>query len=390
MKAVLDRYLFAECVPTLGLSLSVFTFVLLMHRLLKLSDLVVARGVPLGVVLKLLGLALPAVLPLLLPVSLLLAVLLAMGRLSADGEIVAMRACGVSLARNLRPVALLSALVALGALGVSVWLQPLAMRSFEQVLLESVKGRISATVQAGTFTEVAAGVTLYAESLDEKTGALRNLFLHLDRGPVRGAWVLAAEGKLSDARGAIELDLKGGEVHQYRGAGEPYRRLAFDAYRMRLPLPTAKGEEPDAEEHTTAELWGRLVRGRADRRERFELHSRFSLPASCLVFGLLGASLGVHHTRAGRSRAVTVCLAVVLLYYVLLTGGRALALGGGGLVPPEVATWLPDAGLGLLAAYSYARKSREAPLPLEEALGRAVERVRAALALRRGAGEGGA
>jgi len=46
MRAILDRYLITECLPTLGLSLAVFTFVLLMQRLLRLSDLVVAKGVP--------------------------------------------------------------------------------------------------------------------------------------------------------------------------------------------------------------------------------------------------------------------------------------------------------------------------------------------------------
>lgn len=386
MKAVLDRYLLSECVPTLGLSLAVFTFVLLTHRLLKLSDLVVAKGVPLGAVLKLLGLALPAVLPLLLPVSLLLAVLLAMGRLSADGEVVAMRACGVGLGRNLRPVVVLSALVTAAAAAVSLWLQPMAARSFEGALLDAVRGRISATVQTGTFTEVAPGVTLYAERL-EGSGLLRNLFLYLDRGPVRGAWVLASQGRLSDAGGALELDLAGGEVHQYPGKGAPYRRLSFDTYRLRLPLPAPRDEQPGAEEHATAELWRRIGAGAADRRERFELHRRLSLPASCLVFGVLGACLGVHHSRAGRSRAVTVCLGVVLLYYVLLTGGKALALGGRGHLTPEAATWLPDAVLAALAAYAYARKNREAPLPLEEALGRAAGRIRAALSRRRGAGE---
>lgn len=388
MRAVLDRYILAECAPTLGLSLVVFTFVLLMQRLLKLSDLVVAKGVPLLVVLRLLGLALPAVLPLLLPVSLLLAVLLAMGRLSGDGEIVAMRACGVSLARNLRPVALLSAAVGVAAAVISVWLQPVANRSFEQAVYDAVRNRISATVQTGTFTELTGGVTLYAEGTDEASGGLTNLFLYLDRGATRGAWVLAREGNVRQAGGALELDLRNGEVHQYLGRGKPYRRLAFEAYRLRMPLPAAIGDEPETEGKATADLLAAIAAGTADRGERLEFHRRLAVPASCLVFGLLGASLGVHHSRAGRSRAVTVCLGVILLFYALLMGGRALALGGKGHLPPELASWLPDIVLGLLAAYAYARKSREAPLPLEEALGRALRCGSAALARWSGAKAG--
>jgi lipopolysaccharide export system permease protein len=386
MKAVLDRYILTECAPTLGLSLAVFTFVLIMQRMLQLSDLVVAKGVPLLVVLRLLALALPAVLPLLLPLSLLLAVLLAMGRLSADGEVVAMRACGVSLARNLRPVALLSVAVLALTAAVSLWLQPLAAHSFEQAVFDAVRNRISATVHTGTFTDLTDGVTLYAEGLDERSGAMDNLFLFLDRGTTRGAWVLARKGIVREARGALELDLKGGEVHQYLGRGKPYRRLAFDAYRLRIPIPTVAGEAPEAEEKPSLELLDRIARGQATRRERLELHRRLAIPLSCLVFGLLGASLGVHHTRAGRSRAITVCLAVVLLYYALMMGARAMALAGKGPLSPEAASWLPNVALGALAVYAYARKSREAPLPLEEALGRALGRLRAALVRRFGTG----
>ena len=82
-----DGYLFFECLPTLGLSLAVFSFALLMQNMFKLADLVLAKGVPALEVGRLLLLTLPALMPLLLPVSLLLAVLLAMGRLSADSEI---------------------------------------------------------------------------------------------------------------------------------------------------------------------------------------------------------------------------------------------------------------------------------------------------------------
>lgn len=385
MKARLDRYLLAECTPPLGLSLAVLTFVLLMQRLLKLSDLVVAKGVPLLVVLRLLGLALPAVFPLLLPVSLLLAVLLAMGRLSADGEIVAMRASGVSLARNLRPVMVLSAAIMAAAAAFTLWLEPLSARSFEKEIYSAVRNRITATVQSGTFTELAGGVTLYAEGIDEPSGSLKNLFLYLDRGPTRGAWVLAREGTVREVEGALELNLRGGEVHQYPGRGRPYRRLSFEAYRLRLPILTASSEAPSAEEYTSGNLLRRAVGRQADVRERLELHRRLAVPVSCLIFGLLGACLGVHHTRAGRSRAITVGLGVILVYYVLLMGGRTMALGGARHLPPEAASWLPDLVLGILAAFAYARKSREAPLPLEEALGRVLGKLRAALARRFGA-----
>jgi len=368
----LHRYALTECLPTLGLSLAVFTFVLLTHRLFKLSDLVIAKGVPVLEVLWLLALALPVLLPLLLPVSLLLAVLLAMGRLSGDSEIVAMRASGLGLSDNLKPVMVLSALVCLLTAAVSLWAQPAAARAFQEALYQSVRNRLSLTAEAGTFIDIARGVTVYAERVDDRSGRLENLFLQLDRGTTRDVWIFARAGELRDEGGALGLLLEDGEMHQ--GGGEqPYSRLRFGHYHLRVPLPTANWT-PAVEEMFTPALAQVAYGPERDPEALLELHQRLALPFSCLVFGLLGTSLGLHHSRAGRSRGVALCLGILLLFYALLTSGRTL--GKREVLPPELAMWLPDLLLGALAVYAYVRKNREAPLPLEEAAGRWVSRIR--------------
>jgi hypothetical protein len=75
---------------------------------------------------------------------------------------------------------------------------------------------------------------------------------------------------------------------------------------------------------------------------------------------------------------VSLCLVVLLLYYALLTVGRTL--GKDGALPPELAMWLPNFLLGALAVYAFARRNREAPLPLEEAVGSWLGRLRGLLA----------
>ncbi|MBI5445358.1 MAG: LPS export ABC transporter permease LptF [Deltaproteobacteria bacterium] len=382
MRAVLDRYLLTECLPTLGLSLGAFTFVILMHRLLKLADLVVAKGVPLGTVLELLALALPPLLPLLLPVSLLLSVLLAMGRMSADSEIVAMRACGVSLAENVRPVLALSAAVCLLAGGISLWAQPASTRAFKSLLYESVKNRLSVMTQAGIFTELAEGVTVYAEGLRSETEQLRNLFVYLEKAPSRGVWIFAEEGAISETQGGLRLDLRRGEMHQTPGRGMPYRRLRFATYELVISLPSAVAASLEAEETSTPDLFRAALGPGTTRDARLELHRRLAIPVSCLVLGILGAALGVHHSRAGKSRGFVVCLGVVFAYYTLLTAGRVL--GQRGVFGPELAMWLPDLVLGAAAAYAFVRKSREAPLPLEDTVARLVRALARRVASARG------
>jgi lipopolysaccharide export system permease protein len=67
-------------------------------------------------------------------------------------------------------------------------------------------------------------------------------------------------------------------------------------------------------------------------------------------------------------------LAVLLAFYALLTAGRAM--GEKGVLAPELAMWMPDLVLGAVAAAAFVRKNREAPLPLEEILGRWLSRIR--------------
>jgi len=81
---VLNRYIFREILVPFALGLGVFTFVLLLARLLRLIELVVNRGIPFTTVARVFLYLLPAFLEVTVPMAMLLAILVAFGRLSAD------------------------------------------------------------------------------------------------------------------------------------------------------------------------------------------------------------------------------------------------------------------------------------------------------------------
>src|SRR3954454_24509271 len=105
----LDRYLMTEILGPLGLGLLVYTFILLLRFLFASAEMIIRRGLPVSIVGKLLMLTLPNIVVLTLPMSLLFGTLIAVGRLSSDIELIAMRASGVSLLTLYRPVLLMSA-----------------------------------------------------------------------------------------------------------------------------------------------------------------------------------------------------------------------------------------------------------------------------------------
>jgi lipopolysaccharide export system permease protein len=82
---IIFRYLLGELVTPFVLGICVFTFIFLMNRILKLTEMVVNKGIGLSLVLKLLVYTLPSFLVITIPMAVLLAAISALGRLSTDG-----------------------------------------------------------------------------------------------------------------------------------------------------------------------------------------------------------------------------------------------------------------------------------------------------------------
>jgi len=101
---IIDGYVAREILGPFGLGVLLLTFALVTARLLKLTEMVVNHGVSLGVVASLIGFIMPAFLELTFPMAVLLGVLMGFGRMSGDRELIAARACGISLYRLAMPV----------------------------------------------------------------------------------------------------------------------------------------------------------------------------------------------------------------------------------------------------------------------------------------------
>src|SRR5581483_4186440 len=170
MLRILDRYLIREVVLPLCLGLLVLTFVLEIPPILREGEQLIAKGVALSTVAHVLLTLLPQALGLTIPMALLLGLLVAFGRLSADREFVALQACGVSLMRLLRPVALLSVLAWVSTSYVLLEAVPNANQTFREITYNIVAARAEGEVRPRVFFDDFPDITLYVRDIPPTGG----------------------------------------------------------------------------------------------------------------------------------------------------------------------------------------------------------------------------
>ena len=341
---IINRYLMREITGIFALGLTIFTLVLLMGRMVKLMEMVVANGVPLAEVLRLIILLLPSFLVLTIPMAFLLAVLLAFGRLSSDNEITVLKASGLSLGALLPPVLLTASAAALLTLFISVVAVPWGNTGFKQMTMDVARKYAASAIRKRIFRDDLPGIVLYVDQYDEARRTMQRVMIQDSRDAERPLTIFAKSGLISsdDGTGVLRILLKNGSIHTQQK--DDYRLISFGEY-----LLTAESGRSTPLVRTEMDLGiGELRSGIASSKVTpqvrlkmaTELHSRFAFPFATFVFAILALPLGLSNRRSGKGAGFTISILILLVYYVLLSFLRTLAEKGG--ISPVLAVWLPN------------------------------------------------
>ena len=138
-----DGYLAVEVAgPFLG-GVVFFTFILLMFQMLRLASAMIEHSAPVLILLKIVGYLSVTFMPIVLPLAYLLSVLIAFGRLSADSELVAMKANGLSIFRITLPVMAVGIVVTAMSLGLNMDWSPRS--AYRQISIKISRAAASAS-----------------------------------------------------------------------------------------------------------------------------------------------------------------------------------------------------------------------------------------------------
>ena len=347
---LIDRYICRQVFSHAFLGLGIFTFVFFVPQLVRLMDLVVRHPGSWSTIGILFLSTFPGILSLTLPMGVLVGVLIALGRLSADSELIAMSALGMGRRRLLVPVGIL----ALGATAITfamtLWLAPLSVRTFRTLEDRLRAGQASYQVAPRVFDERFPQMVLYVNDIDSAATRWKGVFLAgTDKGVSR--LTLAEEAIVIPERseGKLELHLRNGSVHEFSSADPGHYSLsAFGERDLPVELKSAEGDhvsEPGIPGRTMRALW--QERGR-QRDASVEFQRRLSFPFACISFALLAMPIASRPRRGGRAAGFLITLVLITGYYLLFTLGAGLAREGS--IPVWAGIWSANvitAGLGL-------------------------------------------
>ena len=354
---LLDRWLLGELISPLLFAVAAFTVVSLsVGVMFELVRQIVESGLPVLIAVQVLLQRLPSFLVISFPMATLMATLLAYSRLSANSELTALRSVGVTATRMIIP-ALVLALVMSGLTFVfNDVVVPRSNRSAE-ITLRRALGKAIATEKGDNIVYSRFGRVEQPDGTSGK-GLLQLFYASkfrdgtmtdvtvLDFSRVGFTQMLVAESAEWNEREA-KWEFLDGQILTLTPSGST-TSADFDRYLYPLsaaPIRIAKLPK-DANNMTVAEALQaeQLLQQAGDikeaRRLQVRIQEKFTLPMACLVFGLIGASLGAKpNNRPSRSQGFGISVVLILVYYVLSFSFSSLGVKG--TLPPLLAAWSP-------------------------------------------------
>lgn len=349
----LFKYVLKEFIPYIFFSFLVLTILILAQQIGRQADILFSSAASFLISLQLIGCLLPSIIIITLPFALLIGSLMALNRLSSDSEIVAAKACGISLFTITLPIITTSLLGTVASLWLTTSLMPKSIQYAKELGNQVVMQGLIAPLKPRTFNTQFPDVLVYIRGIDRNTGDWIGVFLVRKTSHHDTLILTAQRGKLRLNQGTtttLEVELINGLALQTED-GQPQKQsiVRFEQQSIRLsendPFISARiNRNRSVQELTLSQLSNRSTQAETvtDRRQsRIEWHKRFALPLACLLLTIMAIPLGISGARhSGRAIAFTIGFALAIAYYIVLVAGQNLALSG--TLIPWAGAWLSN------------------------------------------------
>ena len=368
----LHFYLLRQVLATLVMTVAVFMFILLVGSVMKeLVTLLVNRQVSFQTVTEATLLLIPYVLAFALPMGMLTATLLVFGRFSAEQELTAARASGISLLSLAAPVVGLSLLLCGVSAVVNLQIAPQCRAAYKQLLFQLGIQQPNLFLPEGQFVTGFRDCIFYVGKNDGKN--LKDVMVYLmpDKTNIfmkihapRGTFDVdvvsrKVEVHLFEARSVTVTE--GRWLPQFLGewthslemsdaskAGQAIRVQEMTFFQLRRELANVEKRIAASSYFQTARLPAAQDSEKPLRRQREELtmpirvfmNRQVGFSFACFGFTLIGIPLAIRVQRRETNIGFAIALGLVLVYYSFVTLSQALV--GHPELSPHLIVWLPN------------------------------------------------
>ena len=359
---LIDRWLLGQIIPPMIFAISAFTVISLsVGVMFDLIRKIVEFGLPLFLALKVLLFSLPSFLVLSFPMAVLLSTLLAYGKLSSNSELLALKSLGINTTRIISP-----------AIALSIFMTGLTFY-FNDNLVPASNKLAETTLRAGigkSFNTEEGKENImfsrYGSRIEQETNnptKLNNYLTHifyaakfenkqmndvtvLDLSRMGFRQVLKAKKAIFDKKNNAWIFSNGSLVSVDSNSQSTivqFNRYVypFDEGPLKLAEVPKDAAKMTLKQALKAEkIYQQTGNLKETRRIQVRIQEKFTLPCACLVFGLIGSTLGSKsNIRSSKGQGFGISVILILIYYVM--SFLFSSFGVKGLLSPIIATWSP-------------------------------------------------
>jgi len=380
MLNLLHRHVLKEVLASTALAMGLFVFVLLLGNAMRdIAELVAAGKLDLMVFLKLMGLLIPYVAAYALPLGVLTGTLMALGRLSSQQEITAMKSAGISLYQIASPVLVISFIGMIAGVVVNLHYAPQSRLAYKHLMVRAISENPIGFIEERRFIREFPGYVIY---MGDRDGPVMKDFWiwELDDEKRVKLFLRAKEGEINFDKtdNALVLTLRDGTAEQRDDSGsegladEPMRSLFFGELPIELPMGKIFGEKSQRQARIKEMTFSQLMvkrdlalaeeteaaEGISKNRMKVQMHMQKSFAMAFSVFSLaiFGVPLAIQVGRKESYANLAIALIIAMTYYFLiiavswLEGARALR--------PDLLIWLPNLIFQAVGFYLIQRANR--------------------------------
>ena len=365
---ILDRYILSALGVATAMGVALLSLVLVLGNVFKeMLDLLINHNVPLQTVLAFVAFVLPFSMTFTIPWGFLTAVLLVFGRLSADNEVIALRANGVSFQRILAPVIAIALLLVGICFWINIDMAPRAQYSMLSSLFKIATSNPASMFQADEVVDQFPDRRVYVGARDGDL--LKNLIVfEIDDHGVPSKVVFAKTGTLTPDNEKHRLLLRVKDAHfEQRDHLQPENvdlirqgiTMKEGVFPMSIQkLLDQKRRGKPLSSHTLQELLAEIAKPDCPRRLAYEVEvsKRFSLSLAALSFALIAVPLGITAHRKETSVGFALSLVIAFGYFFFIIVADTFHENARAM--PVLLVWLPNILFTALGIWLFSRLAR--------------------------------